>query len=104
MVILLGFKVFVDFRHVGHDLLPIRSLNVGHFHYALKLHNSRQTRTREFFWRTHQSSRNSNALGSREGDGKVFPLVSGHEFVVGDKIGQVGMHEGAQCQAVVPRA
>jgi hypothetical protein len=47
MVILLGFKVFVDFGHVGHDLLPVWSLNVGHFHDALKTQqrqNSFQTK------------------------------------------------------------
>jgi len=35
-MVILGFKVFVDFGHICHDLLPIWAFYVGHFHNTLK--------------------------------------------------------------------
>jgi hypothetical protein len=92
-----GLEMLVDASHVGHDLLPIWSLQLTHVAYILEKHG----KTRK---NTYQGGRYADALGSRKGQGEVALLLRGCERVVGYLVGQVSVQYGAKGEAVVPRA
>ena len=77
--------MFVNVRHVGHDLLPVRPLYGDHF-------------------REGQTGGHTNSLRSLKCDGEVPPLLTGLESIVRDLVRHVGVQQSTEGHPVIPGA
>ena len=66
--------MFVDIRHVGHDLLPVRPLYGDHF-------------------RQVEAVRDSDRLGRLERNSEVTPFLTGLESIVRNFVRHVGVEK-----------
>jgi len=81
----LGLEMLVNGRDVGHYRLPVRPLRRNHFVRV-------------------QKGRNADGFGSLKGQREIPLLIFVVETVVGNKIRQVGVQNGAEGETVVPAA
>ena len=77
--------MFVNVRHVGHDLLPVRPLYGHHLCQG-------------------QTGGHTNSLGCFKCDGEVPPLLAGLESIIRDLVWHVGVEESTEGHPVIPGA
>jgi hypothetical protein len=61
-----------------------------------------QTKVQNLKEFSYQRRVDANFFRCGECQAEILFLVSGRQLIVGDGIGQVGMHQSTQCQAIVP--
>jgi len=89
----LGLKVFVDCRHIGHHLHPVRSFDLTHIIDILVAKFSDKNKNKQvellLAMETYQCCADSHGLGSRKCQRKVAPLVGGSQLIVRNAIRQI---------------